>query len=137
MRIDKRIHAACVGLHAGTLFTGGDLNILLRGRAHAEDPLLAIKLDVSFAENLGEFTGSRPPDDVHLPQTVLRGYVALREEEVVKIRGFDGRNTVPVADNGYWSCKSGNAQLAVKLRQCRAGNPVEPSRGHADDDDEN
>src|SRR5438105_4768826 len=132
MRIHERIHAARVSLHAGTVVVRGDLNILVCGRSHAQDSLLTIELDVCLAENLGEFTRSRTPNDVHLPQTVLSGHITLREEEVVEIGGFDGGNAVSVADGRHWSGDSGDTQFAVELGQGRTRHPVEPAGGRAD-----
>src|SRR5581483_1107751 len=64
--------------------------------------------------------------DVHLPEAVLRGYVALREVEIIEVRSRDVRDANSVAGDGNRLGQAGSTEGAVKLRQCRARRKVEP-----------
>ncbi len=69
---------------------------------------------------------------VHLPQAILRGNVALRDEHVLLSRGIDVRNSVLIAPNGNRRGEPRRRTLRRKMnvavddRQCRLGSGTEP-----------
>ena len=82
-----------VGVHSGSV--GFELRPLRRGHVgdgtlgdlpQSQDALLAVNLDVLRTQHRGQFPGSETARHVHLPQPVLRGDVALREEQVGQVR---------------------------------------------------
>jgi hypothetical protein len=53
----------------------------------------------SNAENLGQFTTRGATEEIHLPQSILRGGVTLSEVEILVILRFDVRDAALVAAN--------------------------------------
>jgi len=51
--------------------------------ANLEDALGAVMGNEAGAEDFGQFSGGVATENIHLPQAVLRGDIALREDEIV------------------------------------------------------
>src|SRR5207245_8913761 len=87
MRYETSRHTTCVLLKICAILGRGDLGLLHCRRPQAKYPLLAVDLERVFANDLRQLSGGRSPHDVHLPQTVLCGHVALRKEKIRQICG--------------------------------------------------
>ena len=65
--------------------------------------------------------GGVAAEGLHLPEAVLRGDVALGDDEVVERGGLDVGDAVGVALDGDGSGEAGDGDGAVELREgCRA-----------------
>lgn len=87
------------------------------GGANLEDALSAVVGEEAVAEDLSQFTGGVAAEDVHLPEPVLCGDEALREDEVVEVCGADVWDSLSVALDGDGSGESGDGERAVDLRE--------------------
>ena len=63
---------------------------------------------------------------IHLPQAVLGGDVALRDEEIFLRGGFDVGNAVGLAADDDGRREPGKMQIAVQLRECGLGDGLQP-----------
>ena len=62
--------------------------------------MLFVLVERERPEHFGEFAARRAAQQVHLPQTVLRGRVTLREIEVCFVCGLYVRDAALVAPDG-------------------------------------
>ena len=70
-------------------------------RTHLEQSLHTIvRRRGLLAENFRDFAGNVAAGQIHLPQAILGGNVALRSEEIVEIGGLDVGNSVFIAADG-------------------------------------
>ena len=131
---DVCVHAVGVGLKLRALrrVHGGDG--LFRDLPQAEDALLAVGSDKVRAEDHGQIAGSEAARHVHLPQPLLRGDIALSEEEIAKVRRGDGRDPERIARDRYRLGESGHSNGAVFLRQSGAHSAVKPDIEGEEDD---
>ena len=106
------------------------------GVAELQGALRAVVLDEAGAEDFGEVTGSVAAESVHLPETVLRGDEALREEQVVEASGLDGGDAVVVARDRNRAGEAGDVECTVDLRQCGAHSVAKVDSAGEDGDDE-
>ena len=72
---------------------------------------------------------------VHLPQAVLRGDVALRNEQVGFCGGIDMRHAMRVAADDNRRGKSGQLHIAIELRQSGFGRGTQPQNTSPGSDD--
>jgi hypothetical protein len=49
------------------------------------------------ASDFGQLAARGTPQKIHLPQTIRGGRIALREEEICLVCGFDKRNATVIA----------------------------------------
>ena len=102
--------------------------------ANAKDALHPVMFEEFRSEKFGYFTRSHAAGHVHLPQAVLRRNVTLRLEQVVKICGFDVRNSMAVAADCDRSGETRQMNLAIQLRKRDAHGVLEPpSAGQGSD----
>ena len=105
------------------------------GGADLEGALEAVVGDEGWAEDLGEFAGGVAAEDVHLPEAVLCGDVALGDDEVVERGGADVGDAVGVALDGDGSGEAGDGDGAVELGEGVAHGLAGPvARGEDDRD---
>jgi len=94
---DEEIDAAGVVVEAAAIVRGYSAVEALSGEADLEDALRFVVLYERGAHDFGEIAVRAAARGVHLPEAVLSGDEALRDEEIVFGGGFDMRNTVSVA----------------------------------------
>jgi hypothetical protein len=117
MRVDEGVDAAGVGVVLVALVSGHGDDGCVGRVAQLQDALLAVVVDERRAEQFGEVAGAGAAEGVHLPEAVLRGDVALGEEQVVECGGVDGRDALRVAGDGDRRGKPGDVDRAIELRQ--------------------
>ena len=126
MRFEKCIHAASVSLKI-TPVASGDALLRRFGRdPQPQNPLLAVHLHRVFADHFRKFSGSGAPQDVHLPQPILRGHVALGKKQVFERTRLNRRNPVLIAHYPHFGRNPRHGDAAIQLRQRRPRNPVKP-----------
>jgi hypothetical protein len=76
-----------------------------------------IGLHLPLAEHLGEASRTDVPPEVHLPETILRVDVSLREEQVVPGGGVDVRDAHLVAVDVHGAVQPRDLHLPVRLRE--------------------
>ncbi len=86
---DVGVDAAGVVLEEAAILRGEAGGEPLRSLPELEHALDAVMLDEVAAENFRDFAGSDAAHHVHLPETVLRGDVALCGDQVVDAGGGD------------------------------------------------
>ena len=142
--LDVRVHT--VGKRGEDLARLGVVDrelAVVPGALILNQPEEAIVLDSLRADDLGQAPAVVAPPQLHLPQTVLRLHVALREEQVVGVLGVDVGDAPAIADDVDRVAKPRNHELAVDLAQrrfrqldearvCRPLGRRHDSREHAD-----
>jgi hypothetical protein len=111
------------------------------GGADLEGALDAVMLKEGGTEDFGEVAGDVAAEGVHLPEAVLRGDVALGDDEVVEGCGVDVGDAVCVALDGDGRGESGDGESAVELRERVAKGLADPvaadeEAGDGEDDDD-
>src|SRR5712691_4516133 len=95
-----------------------------RGFVHnlgkAERPLLFVRAQRGLAKYLRQLPTCGPPLHVHLPETIARGNIALREIEVVVVGCFDVWNAAFIAPNGDAAAQTRQADALSGLLRDRA-----------------
>ena len=79
MCVDEKIDTSCIGCDITTIVGGECCRMLFREPSHSQPARLTIDFDRSLPDNFGEFAGSISAERFHLPQSVLRRCVALKE----------------------------------------------------------
>src|SRR5260370_32284335 len=114
-----RIVGGGVGLEMSAILVRRKLKRLLCGNSELQNSLLTIMLKKIGSENFRNFASGESPHDVHLPQAVLRGYVALRKEEILKARRINGGHAVSVPAHGHPRREAGNLRRTIRVRKDR------------------
>src|SRR5579863_7081891 len=83
-------------------------------------------LNLAFAGDLRKLSRCVTPHRVHLKQAILRGDVALCEEEIVEICGFNGGDAVLVTSYRNCGCGTRHSQASVQLWHGSAGDGIRP-----------
>src|ERR1700722_6656367 len=126
MRFEEGIDPPDVGVEVRAI-AGGNLFLrVFSGLPDAEYALFAIELDCGFTDYFGLVSSRGAPHHIHLPQAVLRGYVALSKEQVFEGCGFNRGNTMSIADDSYFLGNSGDSEVAVELGNGGMGGPIKP-----------
>jgi hypothetical protein len=135
MAHDERVHAARVVLQLMELVGRQRAQGAIGRCAHLQVALNAIMLEQRWPKHLGQFPCAVAAQYIHLPQPVLSSDKSLCEEQVVQVRGRDGRHTVCIACNGHRCGETFHGEVAVKLRQRRVHRMAHGDRQceHADD----
>ena len=85
------------------------------GGADLEGALDAVMLKEGGTEDFGELAGDVAAEGVHLPEAVLRGDVALGDDEVVERGGSNVGNTVGVALDDDGCGEAGDGELGMTM----------------------
>jgi hypothetical protein len=117
---DGCVHAARVEIEPVELVGGQDGDGAVGGGAQLQGALQAVVLQHGAAKNGGKLAGGVAAQQVHLPQAVLCGDVALREDEVVHGGGVDVGHAARVAGNRDRRGKAVDGERAIELRQVLA-----------------
>jgi hypothetical protein len=97
--------------------------------ADLEHALGFVVRDERGAEDLSQSALGVAAEDVHLPEAILGGDVALGCEEVVLGGCVEVGYAVGVAADGHWSGEAGEVRVAVELGQSGFGCGAEPEDG--------
>jgi len=90
-----------------------------------------------WTEDLCQLTGCMPAHGIHLPEAILRGHVALGEDEVIHIGGPDVGDTVSITGYCDRSRETGDCDRAIELRESVShGLPYPIATGKERDDAE-
>ena len=111
--LDVGVHAACVDFEIVLVTVAEVLDRVLGEVTKSENALLTIVRESGRAEDFAELTGRVAAREVHLPEAILGGDIALREEEVVEIVSTDVRDALLIADDLDGRAKSGDRNGAV------------------------
>ena len=134
------VDAAGVELEPAELLGWEDGEGAVGGGADLEGALEAVVGEHGGAEDLGHVAGDEAAEGVHLPEAVLRGDVALGDDEVVEGGGVDVGDAVGIALDGDGSGEAGDGECAVKLREGVAQGLVRPvacgEEGYCGDEDD-
>ena len=136
MRTDECIHSLRVVLELFAGSRGKCVASAFGSGSDEQQPLLAIVLQRRRPYDLGQLSEGCTAERIHLPQPVLGGVVALREQQIMRTRGADVGHTLRVADDGDGRGKANNFYAAINLGQGSARLEVKPSthtQGHRDD----
>ena len=142
MAVDERVYPACVRLELAPLIRWKGCCGTVGRRAQLQITLHLVVQDEFGPEDLRELSGRMTAQRVHLPQAILRGDVALREEQIFHGGGVDGRNALRIARDGDWRMQAFDGERAVDGGQHGAHHVPRPDRsrsdeaGHDDEKDE-
>ena len=128
MAVDERIDAACVRLELAPLIRRKGCCGTVGRCAQLQITLHLVVQDESGAEDLGELSGRMTAQRVHLPQAILRGDVALREEQILHGGGVNGRNALRIARDGDRRMQAVDGERAVDGGQHSAHHMPRPDR---------
>ena len=123
---NEGIHAARVDFQIVLVAVAEVLDRVLGEVTESKDALLPVVREGGRAEDFAKFTGRVTAAEVHLPEAILGGDIALREEEVVEIVSTDVRDSLLVADDLDGRAKSGDRNGAVQLRESCTSSAEEP-----------
>ena len=113
MSCDVGVHPVGVGLELLALFGIHCGDRFLSHLPQSKNALLAINAYEVRAQNPRQITGREASRHVHLPQTLLRRYVALCEEQIVKVRRSNRRDPQRIARHDHRLAKPHEANLPV------------------------
>src|SRR2546425_9679163 len=96
-----------------------------RGFVHnfgkAKRPVLFVRAQGGLAKYLRQLPACGPPLHVHLPETIARGNIALREIEIVVVGCFNVRNATFVTSNSNASMQTRDRYSVGRLLSGGAG----------------
>ena len=110
---DVGVHTACVDLEIVLVTVGEVLDRVFGEVTKSKNALLTIVRESGRAEDFAELAGRVAAREIHLPETILSGDIALREEEVVEIVSTDVRDALLIADDLDGRAKSGGRNGAI------------------------
>ena len=139
---DVEIHAARIGFVAGALFRRQVGVDAMRGIAKLKHALRLVVTKQRGAHDFGEFAIGVAAKDIHLPQAILRGDVALRDEHVLLRGGVDVGNAMLIAADGDGRGERGRAlrgemDIAVEHGKRGLGSRTKPENAEASEHHEN
>jgi hypothetical protein len=114
---DGGVDASGVELQVVKLVRRENGNGTVGGGAELEGALGSVMEQGGGAEELGESAGPVAAQGLHLPKAVLRGDIALGEDQVVEIRCGDVRDAVAIALHGDGSGEARDGEGAIQLRK--------------------
>src|ERR1700733_5957212 len=117
MRVDVGIYAARIVLKIAAVALGEPCGHALGCGPHLQYALHAIMLDQVFAQKLGQLASGHAARHIHLPETVLRGDVALRFKEIVEVCGFNMGHAMLISTHVDGGREPGQEHLPIELRQ--------------------
>lgn len=133
---DGGVDAAGVEVEIVKLVWGEDGDGPVGGGTELEDALGTVVEDEAGAEEFSKLAGGVAAEGFHLPETILRGDVALGEDEVVEGGGADVWDSLGVALDGDGRGEAGDGSGAVKLGQGLAHGVAGPEAGGEEEDGE-
>ncbi len=116
VRLDVGIHATRIGLKVRAILRRSNLQRFLGGYSDPKNSLLAIMLKKIPSEDFRNLTGGEAPHNVHLPQTVLRGYISLGKEEILEAGRVDGGDPMLIPAYGNSCGQAGKLDSSIQLR---------------------
>src|SRR6476646_9819293 len=134
VRFDVSINTARVRCEVLARLLRRNVKCLLRGHSYAQNSLLAIMPDEIGTQNFRNFTCCESAHYIHLPETVLRGYIPLSKEQVPGVCRIDGRYSVSIPDHRCFAGETCNLHAAIKLWQGRARRRIEPRQSSQSSD---
>ena len=138
---DEEIYAARIGFVAGAVFRRQVGVDAMRGIAKLKHALRLVVPKQRGAHDLGQFAVGVAAKGVHLPQAILRGDVALRDEHVLLRGSVDVGNAMLIAANRDRRGEGGRAlrsemDVAVEDRKRGLGGRAQPEDADAGEQDE-
>ncbi len=125
---DVEIDAAGVGIVARAV-VGGQVGVdAPRRRTKAKHALCRVVLHQRRTQHLGQLAIGVAAEHIHLPEAILRGHIALRDEEVLLRGRLDMGHAVDVAAHGHRRGNSVNLEVAIHLRQRGMGRGAQPQQ---------
>jgi hypothetical protein len=124
---DGGVDSAGVKIEVMKLGWVKNCNSSISGCAELEDSLGAVGGDEAGAEDFGECAGGVSAKGFHLPEAVLRGDEALRDDEVVDGGGVDVGDAVTIALDGDGRGEAGDGNVAIELRKGVAHHAMSPT----------
>jgi hypothetical protein len=134
-RSDEGVDAASVCLQLVELIGRQRCEGAVGSGANLQVALQPIMLNERWAEDFGKLAGGVAAESVHLEEAVLRGDVALREEQVVEIGGGDGGHALRVTRDSDGSRETGDGDIAFDLGERGVHGVAQPD-GHDKQQDE-
>ena len=134
MLLDEFVHTARIGFQQHALFARQRRRVTLRRAGESEGAKFLVDGNHRGPEDFRQLAARHAPQQVHLPQTVLGNYVALRFHHVFSGTGADVRDAPAVAIHGHFAVQAVYGDGSVHLRQ----RPVsEPPDARARGNDQN
>ena len=84
--------------------------------AHLQNALCAVMLDFTTSEDFRQIACGKPAQHVHLPQSVLRCHISLRDDKVVHGLCCYVGDAMPIAADRHRLAQLRHANLTVQLR---------------------
>ena len=97
MRLDEAVDASGIGSQNRAVGGGEKRGLHFGNAPHAEAAGVAVGFEELGAEDFRQLAGGETARDVHLPEPVLRGDIALDEERIFDRGGRDMRDSERVA----------------------------------------
>ena len=132
--LDEFVHPARIGFEQHALFAGQRRRIALRRAGESQGAKFLVDGNHRRPEDFRQLAARHAPQQVHLPQAVLRHDVALRLDHVFSGTGADVRDAPAVAIHAHFAVQAIYGDGSVHLRQ----RPVsEPPDARARGNDQN
>src|SRR5262249_16676512 len=109
--------AARIGLERGAGFGVEQSDVAFRGARKSERTVQTVRPYGSRTENLAELAPRQAPQEIQLPETVLRQHIALRLDQVVQRVRSDVRDSPGVAIHRHLLLQVRQRKGAIQLRQ--------------------
>ncbi len=129
MLLDEVIHAARIGFKDSARCRIDETEIAFGGATETERAELFVDIDGGRTEDFGKLPAPDAPQQIHLPEPILRHDVALRFGHVFDGTRANVRDAPVIALDDYVLLQTGKINVAVELRQ-RAINET-PKNGAA------
>jgi len=121
--IDVRVDAASIGIHRIMGFALKCEGFAIGSRADAKRAELRVYFYDVGPENFRELATTDAAEQIHLPETVLRHYVALCFDQISEAGCANMRDAPDVAFDSYVGFESGKGKRAVNLRERPVNEP--------------
>ena len=123
-----------IGLQKRQLVAGVREQVVERPRTQAMHAMFLVDIECDLAEQFGQLTSGRAPQQIHLEETFLRMHVAERAHRVGFVCGMDRDHAECVAFDVDGRGQAGYRDLAVERRQTAVQQPPAAREGENDQD---
>ena len=121
------VHPARIIFQQRTNFRRSIRRRAFRRLPHSQSAIFPVVSQPHLAKNLRQISARRPPQQIHLPQTVLRHHITLRRHHILQRFRTNPRPPPPLAVHNHAILQPANRYASIQPRQ-RA--PRDPPAQH-------
>src|SRR5277367_25848 len=117
------VHPARISLQQPANFWRSIRRRPLRRLPHPQSPIFPVVRQSELTKNLRQIPTRSPPQQIHLPQPILRHHVTLRRHHILQRFSANPRPSPRVAVHNHAVLQSANRQAAIQPRQLPPHHP--------------